>query len=83
MVRQYWALINMAVCAIVGFVILVPLVPTVLSSMVGDILPGFAFPSLNPFVATAISGVIAIVIAAVFYKITLGSAKDFLRKAEV
>ena len=83
MVRQYWALINLVVCFLVAIGILAPLVPSVLSTIVGDIIPGFSFPSLNPFVATAISGVISFVIASIFYKITLDSAKDFLRKAEV
>ncbi|XHH09455.1 MAG: hypothetical protein ACFCUE_02175 [Candidatus Bathyarchaeia archaeon] len=81
MVRQYWALINLAVCFLVGLAILSPLAPNVLSSVIGGF--GFTFPSLDPFVSTAISGIIAIVIAVLFYKFTLDSAKDFLRKAEV
>jgi ABC-2 type transport system permease protein len=81
MVRQYWALINMAVCLLVGVVILAPLIPTVLSSVIGAF--GISFPSLNPFVATAISGVIAVIITVVFYKFTLDGAKDFLQKAEI
>lgn len=83
MVRQSWALINMAAGFLVGIAILAPIVPSVLASFLGGIMPNLQIPSLDPFVATAISGVIAIVIAAIFYKITLDSAKDFLRKAEV
>ncbi len=83
MVRQYWALINLVVCFLVGLAIIAPLVPTVLTSVVGGIMPGISLPSLDPFVATAISGVIAVVITVLFYKFTLDSAKDFLRKAEV
>jgi hypothetical protein len=83
MVRQYWALINMAAGALVALAIIAPLAPNVFVSVVDGIFPGFVIPSLNPFVATAISGVIAVVIAGVFYKVTLDSAKDFLQKAEV
>ena len=83
MVRQYWALINMAAGALVALAIIAPLVPNVLAYIIGDVLSGFIIPSLPPYVATAISGIIAVVIAAVFYKVTLDSAKDFLRKAEV
>jgi ElaB/YqjD/DUF883 family membrane-anchored ribosome-binding protein len=81
MVRQYWALINLAVCFLVGLAILAPLVPSVLSSITAGF--GLTLPTLNPFVAVAISGVIAVVIAVLFYKFTLDSAKEFLRKAEV
>ncbi|MCL1977784.1 MAG: hypothetical protein FWG55_06780 [Candidatus Bathyarchaeota archaeon] len=81
MIRQYWQLINFAACFLAGLAILAPLVPTLVSSMIGTL--GFSFPSINPFIATAISGIIAMVIATLFYKFTLNSAKEFLRKAEV
>ncbi|MCL2134037.1 MAG: hypothetical protein FWH37_00530 [Candidatus Bathyarchaeota archaeon] len=81
MVRQSWVFINMVACAFTGFVILIPLLPIVISSMLGSM--GYSFPSFNPFVATAISGVIAVVIAGVFYKLLLNRAKEFLCKAEV
>jgi hypothetical protein len=83
MVRQYWALINMGAGALVALAILAPLIPNMLALLINGAMPGFSIPSFPPFIATAISGVIAVVIAVVFYKITLDSAKDFLRKAEV
>ncbi|MCL2642983.1 MAG: hypothetical protein FWD52_05695 [Candidatus Bathyarchaeota archaeon] len=81
MVRQIWVILCMIICALIGLVILTPLIPAVLSSM--GMFEFFNLQSLNPFVAVAISGVIAMVIAGVFYKFTLDYAKDFLRKAEV
>jgi hypothetical protein len=83
MVRQSWALISLAVCTLAGLGILAPIAPTVISSFISTVMPGFQIPSLDITVATVLSGVIATVIATVFYKITLDSAKDFLRKAEV
>jgi hypothetical protein len=83
MVRQYWALINMGVCALVGLVILAPLVPNAFAIILDGVSIGFNIPSLPPYIATTISGVIAAIFAVVFYKITLDSAKAFLRKAEV
>jgi hypothetical protein len=83
MVRQYWALINMGAGALVALAILAPLIPNMLAYLINGAVPGFSIPSLPPFIATAISGVIAVVIAVVFYKITLDSAKEFLRKAEI
>jgi len=78
MIRQSWTLINMAMCALVGIVILLPLLPTVIS-----LLEIGSFPSLNPFIATAISGTISVTITIILYKLTLNRAKDFLKKAEV
>ncbi|MDR0461047.1 MAG: ABC-2 transporter permease [Nitrososphaerota archaeon] len=80
MVRQIWVILCMIICVLIALVILLPLIPTVISAMN---ISGLILPSLNIFVATAISGVIATVIAVIFYKLTLSYAKDFLRKAEV
>lgn len=80
MTRQIWVILCMIICALIALVILIPLMPVVLSSLG---LFDFSFMGLNPFVATAISGVIAGVIAVIFYKFTLSYAKDFLHKAEV
>ena len=83
MVRQSWALISLAVCFLAGLGILAPIAPSVISSFIAGIMPGFQIPSLDITVATILSGIIATVIAAIFYKITLDSAKEFLKKAEV
>jgi hypothetical protein len=78
--RQIWALLGMVICALVAGVILSPLMLSFLSSF--GIL-GSIFPSFNPFVAVAISGIIALAIAVILHRFTLNYAKDFLRKAEV
>ncbi len=83
MVRQSWALISLAVCALAGLGILAPIAPTVISSFIAGVMPGFQIPSLDITIATILSGIIATVIAVIFYKITLDSAKEFLKKAEV
>ena len=83
MIRQSWALINLIACLIAGGAVVAPLAPYVISSIVSSFMPGLTLLSLDPYTATAISGVIAIVITIIFYRITLDSAKDFLRKAEV
>jgi len=82
MVRQSWVLINMVLCLLVGLVILLPLIPTALSMVLSGAFD-VSFPSLNIFIATAISGTIATVITGIFYKVNLDRAKNFLRKAEV
>jgi hypothetical protein len=80
MVRQIWVILCMIICALIALVILIPLLPIALSSMG---LFDFSFLTLNPFIATVISGIIAAVIAVIFYKFTLNYAKDFLHKAEL
>jgi hypothetical protein len=70
----------MVICALVACVILSPLMLALLSS-VGIF--GSIFPSFSPFIAVAVSGLIAVIIAVVLYRFTLNYAKDFLRKAEV
>ena len=82
MVRQSWMLIGMLLCLVMGIIILLPIVPNVLSSMMMGLF-GTNLPSLNPFVATAISGIIATAIAVIAYKLAIVRAKEFLRKAEV
>jgi len=83
MIRQEWALISLAVCGLAGLAILAPLLPYVIAK----IIPGF-FLSLTAQTLTdlilplAISGVIAAVISAVFYRINISSAKELFKKAE-
>jgi hypothetical protein len=44
---------------------------------------GAIAPFIDLYVATAISGVIAAVMTAVFYRIAVGNAKDLLSKAQL
>ncbi|MCL1977209.1 MAG: hypothetical protein FWG55_03765 [Candidatus Bathyarchaeota archaeon] len=73
MVRGSWVLIGFVACFLSGLAILAPIVPTVLSSIVNNYGLG-----LDPFVATVISGVIAVIITVIFYKFALNSAKNLL-----
>jgi hypothetical protein len=82
MIRPAWMLINMLSCALVALAILAPLMLSLFSMVLGEF--GFTIlPSINPFISVAISGVIASVIAVLFYKFNLDTAKDFLKKAEI
>ncbi len=83
MVRQEWALIGVIVCAIAGAAVLAPLVPYVIASFASSLIPGLSASSFNLAISVIISGVISLVITAVFYRININSAKDLLRKAEV
>lgn len=83
MVRQSWALINLAACAIAALAVIAPLIPTVLSTFLASIMPGFQVPSIDAYYAVILSGIIAVAISAIFYRITLDTATDFLRKAEI
>jgi hypothetical protein len=79
MVRQEWSLIGLVVCGIVGISVLAPLVLSVGLSFFG----GGSIDTSNLAITVAISAVISLAIFAVFYRININSAKDFLRKAEV
>ena len=79
MVRQEWSLIGLVVCGIVGISVLAPLVVSVGFS----IFTGGSIVTPNLPFSIAISGVISLAISAVFYRININIAKNFLRKAEV
>ncbi len=84
MIRQEWSLISLIVCALAGLAVLAPLIPFVISKFAAGFLGGGA--PADPVllsIAVVISGVIASIITAVFYKINIKSAADLLRKAEV
>jgi hypothetical protein len=82
MIRQEWALISLVVCALAGLAVLAPLIPYAISTFI----PGFTLLSANSLtdliLPLAISGVIAAVISAIFYRIDIDSAKELFRKAE-
>jgi len=82
MIRQEWALISLIICAVVGLIIIAPLMPFVFA-LTG--LPIFGLPPLGSFelvICLTVSGVIAAIFTAVFYRINLNYAKELLRKAE-
>jgi hypothetical protein len=85
MIRQEWSLISFIACALAGLAILAPLVPYVISRFATPFLP-FALPAMGPIelaISITISGVIAAILTAIFYKINLNSAKELIRKAEI
>jgi hypothetical protein len=76
MIRVEWGFINFFACAIAGLAIIGPLIPTAISTFI----PAFGF--LDPIIAVAISGVIAAVLTAVFYRVAINNAQELLSKAE-
>jgi len=83
MVRQEWTLVSFFACAIAGAAVLAPLVPYVIASLAPSLIPGLTASSFYLAISVFISGVISLIITAVFYRINIGSAQDLLRKAEV
>jgi hypothetical protein len=83
MIRQEWSLIGVVVCAVAGAAVLAPLVPYVIASFASSFIPGLSASSFNLAISVIISGVISLVITAVFYRININSANDLLRKAEI
>ena len=83
MVRQEWTLVSFFVCAIAGAAVLAPLVPYVIASLAPSFIPGLTASSFNLAISVIISGVISLIITAVFYRINIDSARELLRKAEV
>jgi hypothetical protein len=85
MIRQEWALISIVVCALAGLAVLAPLIPFAIGKFAAGLMGGGAAP-VDPVtlaLAIIISGIIASVIAFIFYKVNLNSAAELIRKAEV
>jgi hypothetical protein len=83
MIRQKWSLISLIVCSLAGLAVLAPLIPTVIFTL-GMSFLGQSVP-VDPLIlasAVTISGIIALAISGIFYKINLNSAAELLRKAE-
>lgn len=79
MVSQEWSLLGFVVCAIAGVAVAAPIL-----GLYGlSLLASTSISSLNLAISVIISGAISLVITAVFYQMNIGSAQDFLRKAEV
>jgi hypothetical protein len=79
MVRQEWSLIGLVVCSVVGISVLAPVIVTAGLSL----FTGGAISTSSLAIGVVISSVISLAISAVFYRININAAKDFLRKAEV
>ena len=79
MVRQEWSLIGLVVCTIAGAAVLAPLIVSVGLAL----FTGGAIISSNLAIGVVISAAISSGISVVFYRINIGLATDFLRKAEV
>jgi len=76
MIRLEWSFINFFACGLGGLAIISPLIPYVISRLI----PGFGF--LDPIIAIIISGVIAAIITAIFYRVAINNANELLLKAE-
>jgi uncharacterized membrane protein YhdT len=79
MMRPEWAILSFLTCAAAALAILLPFLPYLIAVFTNGAVNSF----LDLYTATAISGVIAVVMSAIFYKIAVGNAKELLSKAEV
>jgi hypothetical protein len=76
MIRMKWGFINFFACALAGLAIIAPPIPYMLSRFI----PGIEF--LDPLIAVVVSGVVAAVLTAVFYRVSVKYAEELLLKAE-
>jgi hypothetical protein len=84
MIRQSTGIISLIECSAAAIGILAPFVPYLLFTALSMFMPEFSLPLyLDPYVATVISGVIAAVLAVIFYRVSLNKAEELLRKAEI
>jgi uncharacterized protein YacL len=84
MIRQSTAILNFVACSAAGAGILAPFVPYLMSSTLSSLMPGLGkLPFLNPYLATVLSAIIALVLTAIFYRFALKNAREFLKKAEI
>ena len=79
MIRVKWSMINLIFCSLAALAVLAPFVPYVLSIFV----PGLFAAFIDLYLAIAVSGVVAAVITAVFYRVAVKNAEELLSKAEV
>jgi hypothetical protein len=78
MIRTMWSLINIVLCAVAGLAILAPIVPVALTLVA----PAGLLPTIDPYLALAISAAVAITITLAAYRIAIGNARELLAKAE-
>src|SRR3990170_258769 len=74
MIRVKWGFINFFACALAGLAIIAPLIPYVLSRFI----PGIGF--LDQLIAVVVSGIVAAVLTAVFYRVSVKYAEELLLK---
>jgi hypothetical protein len=79
MMRPEWGILSFLTCAAVALAVLLPFLPYLIAVFTNGAVNSF----IDIYTATAISGVIAIVMSVIFYKIAVGNAKELLSKAEV
>ena len=79
MIRQEWSLIGLVACALAGAGVVAPVIITVGLAL----FTGGAIGMSNLALGIGISAAISVAITIVFYRINIGLAKEFLRKAEV
>ena len=77
MIRTRWSLVNLALCALASGAIVTPMIPVALSSFAPSLLP-----TINPYLALAISAAVALTITLVAYRKALGNARELLANAE-
>jgi hypothetical protein len=79
MIRVEWSFINLLTCAVSALAVLAPLIPYIIVVFSRVQISGF----LELYQAAIISGVIAAVLAVIFYKVAVGNARELLAKAEL
>jgi hypothetical protein len=79
MMRPEWGLVNILICAGVGLAMMLPFIPYAISILGG----ASAGILTSPFLATILSGVMSLVFTFVFYRISIGNARELLSKAEI
>ncbi|MEM2947108.1 MAG: hypothetical protein QXN96_02585 [Candidatus Bathyarchaeia archaeon] len=83
MVKPLWSLLNMAVCALVGLLIIGPMLPYGFQRIFQSFFVTVSLlPSYYPYIALPISGIIALAITYVAYKLALNSAEKLLQSIE-
>ena len=83
MVKPLWSLLNMLICAIVGLLILGPMIPYGFQRIFQSFfVTASMLPSYYPYIALPISGIIAFVTICVTYKLALNSAEELLQSIE-
>jgi hypothetical protein len=78
MIRTEWSLINLLTCGATALAVMVPLIPYIISAIIGA--PFAIF--IDIYLSLIISGAIAAVLTFIFYKMAVGNSKDLLTKAE-
>ena len=83
MVKPLWGLLNMLICAIVGLLILGPMITYGFQRIFQSFfVTASLLPSYYPYIALPISGIIAFVTTYVAYKLALNSAEELLQSIE-